>query len=44
VGNSSEVVELSRENVIVVFVPVGASHSLEALSDLSYLVLKDGLD
>jgi len=44
VDDSSEVIELSRENVIVVFVPVGASHSLEALSDLSYLVLKDGLD
>jgi len=44
VGDSSEVIELSRENVIVVFVPIGTNHFLEALSELSYLVIKDGFD
>ena len=42
VGDSSEVIELSRKNVTVISVPAGSKHSLEALSDLSYLVLKDG--
>ena len=44
VGDSSEVIELSRENVIVVLVPARTKHSLEALSNLSYLVVKDGFD
>lgn len=34
----------SPEHVIAILVPVGAEHSLEALSDISYTVLRDGFN
>jgi len=44
VGGYSQTIELSPEYALMLLVPAGIEYSLNAISDISYTVLRDGFD
>lgn len=43
-GECREIIELSPKEAIMISIPAGFKHSLEAITDISYTVLRDGFN
>lgn len=44
IGDETQLINLSPKRTTVIFVPKGEVHSLEAITDLSYTIMRDGFN